>query len=116
MIDFVGGDEFDPEAVARAEDAAYDAQVANDDAVAQHIRRSKEAYTRVFKTHNPSPEDVAFVMHDLAWFCKAYDPQWQDDQRQQDRYVARREVYQRIAEYSSLDSEVLMKRYVETQN
>lgn len=113
--DFVTGDEFDPEVAQRAEDAVYENKLSRDDAVVQHLRRSKEAYTRVFAGAG-TPDDVDFVMRDLAWFCKAYDPQWHSDPRMQDRFVARREVFQRIVEYTRLDTDTLAKRYIETQN
>lgn len=113
---FIEGDEFDPEVAQRAEDAVYDTQIDSDTAVAAHLQRSKQAYSRVFVEGNASPSDIDFVMRDMAWFCKAYDPQWQSDPRLQDRFVARREVYQRIMEYTRLDHGTLMKRYIETQN
>lgn len=114
--DFVTGDEFDPEVAQRAEDAVYENKLSQDDAVVAHLRRSKEAYTRLFAGGNATKDDVDFVMRDLAWFCKAHDPQWHSDPRMQDRFVARREVFQRIVEYTSLDSDTLAKRYIETQN
>jgi len=114
--DFVTGDEFDPEVAQRAEDAIYENKLSQDDAVVAHLRRSKEAYVRLFAGGNATKDDVDFVMRDLAWFCKAFDPQWHIDPRMQDRFVARREVFQRIVEYTSLDSETLAKRYIETQN
>lgn len=114
--DFIGGDEFDPEVAQRVENAEYESQVEDDSAVVAHVQRTKEVYTRLFVNGNATPDDVDFVMRDLAWFTKAHDPQWHPDPRMQDRFVARREVYQRILEYSRLDSDTLAKRYIETQN
>lgn len=114
--DFIEGDPFDPEVAKRAEDAEYENKLSEDEEVAAHLRRSKEAYSRVFVSGNATKDDVDFVMRDLAWFCKAYDPLWSNDQRKQDRFVARREVYQRIVEYTSLDHTTLVKRYIETQH
>lgn len=113
--DFIEGDEFDPEVAARAEFHKYEAKADADALVMEHVRRSKVSYARVFGGGNATADDVAFVMHDLAWFCKAFDPLWSSDPREQDRYVARREVFQRILEYTSLDADTLYKRYVETQ-
>lgn len=113
--DFVDGDPFNPDVAMRAEVAVYERKTELDEIVAAHIRRSKEAYARVFVTGNANSDDVDFVMRDLAWFCKAYDPQWQNDPRMQDRFVARREVYQRIVEYTRLDHDTLVKRYAEMQ-
>lgn len=118
MDDFVDGDEpdiFDPEVAEAAEKTVLERAAEYDERVAAHIRRSKEAYTRLFVSGNATADDVAFVMHDLAWFCRAYDPQWNSDPRMQDRFVARREVFQRIMEYTRLEHDTLMKRYAETQ-
>jgi hypothetical protein len=119
MDDFVDGSEadpFDPLVAQRAEEVLYERGVEHDEAIAAHLRRSKEAYGRLFKQGNATADDVAFVMNDLAWFCRAYDPQWCDDPRMQDRFVARREVFQRIAEYVGLSHDTLMKMYAETQH
>lgn len=115
--DFIdGGDPFDPEDVAAWEAKGYDEKVAQTEAIAAHIRRAKEAYTRLFSQGDATADDVAFVMQDLAWFCNAYDPMWNADSRVQERNVARRDVYQRIVEYSKLETETLMKRYMQNQN
>lgn len=116
MSDFIEGDEFDPETIARLEDAEHEDKQSAEQLLAAHLQRSKEAYTRLFKSGNPTPDDVDFVMRDLAWFCNAYDTLWKDDPRAQDRAVARREVYQRIVEYTGLDHSTLAKRYIETQH
>lgn len=113
--EYIDDDMFDPEIAARAEQLAYEHEVAGDEAVAQFLQRLKTAYTRVFHEGNATADDVAFVMHDLAWFCKAHGGSWDTDPRQQDRHVARREVYERIAEYSSLSYDTLAKRYIEAQ-
>lgn len=112
--DFIDGDEFDPEVAAKAEDAVYEKRVEMSDEIVRHIARSKQAYTRLFVTGNATQDDVDFVMNDLAWFTRAYDPLWSDNQRTQDRFTARREVFQRIVEYTKLDNNALYRRYVET--
>lgn len=114
--DFIAGDDFDPEVAQRIEDQEYENKLSEDDAIQAHLRRSKEAYSRVFVSGNATPDDVDFVMRDLAWFCNAHDPLWKSDPREQDRLVARREVYQRIVEYTRLDHSTLVKRYIETQH
>lgn len=116
MSDFIDGDMFDPDVAQRAEDQVHEAIAETDDAVSAHLRRCKEAYGRVFGEGKATKDDVDFVMRDMAWFCKAHDPLWQSDPRMQDRFVARREVYQRIVEYTCLDHSTLVKRYIETQN
>lgn len=116
--DFISNDEadvFDPVVAERAQLEAKDLKTEYASAVSAHLQRSKQAYERVFKQGNATADDVEFVMKDLAWFCKAYDAQWSDDPRQQDRNVARREVFQRIMEYTSLDTVTLQKKYIQTQ-
>jgi hypothetical protein len=114
--DFITGDEFDPEVAAQADTAAYENKLTQDSAVEAHVRRCKQAYAAVFVGGNATPDDVDFVMRDLGWFCNANDAQWNSDPREQDRAVARREVYQRIVEYARLDYDTLAKRYLQTQN
>ncbi len=116
--DFITGagfDEFDPQVAARAEDQLHDVRVAQDEAVLAHVRRTKEAYSRVFKGGNPTADDLDFVMRDMAWFVKA-DQMFFQNPREQDRFAGRKEVFQRISEYTGLDFETLVKRYIETQN
>lgn len=113
--DFVEPDVFDPAAAQAVEDRLYEDRKNYDGDVAAHVRRAQTAYARVFVSGNATADDVDFVMRDLAWFCAAYDPQWRTDPREQDRVVARREVFQRIVEYTGLSHDTLMKRYAETQ-
>lgn len=113
--DFIDGDMFDPEVAQRAEDAAYDSKASEDEAIAAHLRRTKEVYVRVFKGGNASQDDLDFLMRDLAFFTKA-DQHFISDPRLQDVFIGRKQVLQRIVEYTSLDFDTLVKRYIETQN
>lgn len=114
-FDHAEADIFDPRVAAELEGARYDAQVEQDDAVIAHLRRTKEVYTRVFKNGNASKADVDFLMRDLNWFAGS-DVHFYQDAREQDRYAGRKEVMQRVLEYTGLDMEVLIRRYIETQN
>lgn len=120
MTDFIDGDDavegdpFDPKVAQEIEDAHYETNAELSDAAVEHLRQCKVSYTKLFNGQ-ATAFDVDFVMRDLAWFCNAYDAQWSSDARQQDRNVARREVYQRIVEYTCLDNETLVRRYFETQ-
>jgi len=119
MTDFIDGDltdPFDPEAALAVETKVYEQKTENEELIAAHLRRSQQAYRAIFVKGNATAADVDFVMRDLAWFCKAYDPLWSADPRTQDRFVARREVFQRIMEYTSLDHSTLAQRYIETQS
>ena len=113
--DFIDGDEFDPEIAQRAENAAYENRLSKDDAVQAHLRRCKEVYTRVFVEGNATEDDLDFLFRDLAFFAKA-DQHFFPDTRLQDVYIGRKQVVQRIVEYTRLDFDTLVKRYIETQN
>lgn len=113
--DFIEGDVFDPEVAQRAEDAAYENKVSSDEAVIAHLRHAKEVYTRVFKGGNASEDDLDFLMRDLAFFAKA-DQHFISDTRLQDVFIGRKQVLHRIVEYTSLDFDTLVRRYIETQN
>lgn len=115
MDEFITGDEFDPEVAQRAEDAAYDNKLINDEAVLAHLRRCKEAYSRVFVGGNPTKDDLDFVLRDMTFFAKA-DTHFFSDIRVQDVFAGRKQMMQRIVEYTSLDYNTLVKRYIETQN
>lgn len=115
MSDFITGDEFDPEIAQRAEEAAYESRVHEDDAVKAHLRRCKEVYTRTFVGGNPTKDDLDFLLRDLAFFSKA-EQHFFSDTRLQDVHIGRKQVVQRIVEYTSLDFDTLVKRYIETQN
>lgn len=112
--DFITGDEFDPETVAVNEDYVADASASNDELVAAHIRRTKEVYSRVFIGGNPTDDDLDFLMKDLAHFARQ-DTLFFTNTRLQDVFIGRKQVLQRIVEYTSLDHDTLLKRYIETQ-
>lgn len=98
---------------AKHQQLTDDEDVARDN-VERHLRDRKRAYMAVFSGGETDPSDVAYVLDDLAWFCEAHNPQWRADQREQDRMVARREVYLRIAEICDLDIDAHMRRYLNT--
>lgn len=112
--DFIDADEFDPEVASRAEKAVYEMKVDQDDAVQAHLRRCKEVYSRVFVSGNPTKDDLDFFIKDLAWFVQL-DTHYYADQRLQDVFIGRKQVMQRIVEYTSLDHSTLVKRYIEAQ-
>lgn len=113
--DFIEGDMFDPNLAVQAEDATYDAATEVNAEVAEFIRKRKVAYEAVF-TGKAEPSDVQFVMLDLAHFCRAYRPTFHPtNQKIQDLQEGRREVYQRIMDYTLLDHDTLMKLYTKTE-
>lgn len=112
--DFIAGDEFDPMAAQLAESKKYETKQVAEDAVHAHIRRVQNVYRSVFVTGEASASDVDFVLRDLAWFVRA-DEHYFPDTRLQDVMIGRKQVLQRIMEYTRLDHDTLVKRYIETQ-
>lgn len=115
FIDSADFDPFDPVLAQKAEEAVKGKQEAYEDAVVRHLARCREAYSRVFVGGNAGKDDVDFVMRDLAWFAQI-DQLFFADARMQDVYIGRKQMLQRISEYTSLDHATLVKRYIETQN
>lgn len=113
--EFVTADPFDPELAAQAEDAEYEQTGDMSDALQSFIRRRKGAYTAVFGG-NASPDDVQFVMLDLAHFCRAFRPTFHPtNQKIQDALEGRREVYQRIMDFTRLSSDTLFVLYTDAE-
>lgn len=75
------------------------------------LERRRVSYARLFSLGNPSHEDVLCVMDDLAEFCRAYETTLNPNQKLQDAFEGRREVYLRIMDHILLDHDTLFKRY-----
>lgn len=115
--DFVdAGDEdvFDPEVAVAVAEREQRQRATSDALIEAHIRRMKQAYTAVFDTGNPTRGDVEFVMRDLFWFVGG-DVHYYKDARLQDVMVGRKQVLQRITEYTKLNFATLHRMYAETQ-
>ena len=113
-IDIIESDPFDPEVVRIAEDVRYETQAELEDELGRYVRRRHEAYARVFGDRN-NP-DVLIVLQDLAGFCRAYEPTFDDNQKRQDLKEGRREVYYRIADFTRLDHDTLYVKYTVAKN
>lgn len=112
--DFVDGDPFDPEVARLAEDKAYETTTDRNEEVDAYIRRRKVAYAAVFSTGETSKDDLEFVMLDLAAFCRAYTPTFHPtNQKIQDLQEGRREVFQRIMDYTRLPHDTLYIKYTD---
>lgn len=105
-------DFFDPEVALAAETREAERRETADEAVAAHIRRTKEVYTRVFK--GASADDLDFLMSDLAFFVRL-DEHFSPDDRLQCVMAGRKQVYHRILEYTQLDFDTLVRRYIQSQ-
>lgn len=105
---------FDPEVAAEAaKTASQNASVTNA-AVEAHLRRMKQAYVAVFESGNPTRGDLEFVLKDLFWFVQG-GTHYFADARLQDVMAGRKQVLQRIVEYTRFDFTTLHKMYVEAQ-
>jgi hypothetical protein len=114
--DFVDSDPFDPELATQAENVQYEQGVDVSEAVAAFMRRRKSAYSAVFEAGTPSKDDLQFVLLDLAHFCRAYRPTFHPtNQKIQDLQEGRREVYQRIMDFTRLSHDTLMLLYTDAE-
>lgn len=114
--DFIEGDPFDPEVVRAAEDAKYEERDEQSEIVRRYIQARRRAYKAVF-TGKGDDADVEFVMRDLAAFCRAYEPTFnQNSQKVQDLLEGRREVFLRIMSFTRLSHDALYVQYTEAKN
>jgi hypothetical protein len=114
MTDFIEGDPFDPVVAQMIEDKSHERTATEQQAVHAMMQRSKSAYKRVFETGNANPDDVEFVMKDLMFFARS-DEHYFSDARVQDVMAGRKQMLQRIFEYTSIDVDTLYRKYVTQQ-
>lgn len=113
---FVDSDPFDPELATQAENVEYENKTDVSEAVAAFMRRRQSAYKSVFEAGTASKDDLQFVMLDLAHFCRAYRPTFHPtNQKVQDLQEGRREVYQRIMDFTRLSHDTLMLLYTDAE-
>lgn len=114
--EFIDADPFDPELAVQAENAQYEQGTDVSEAVAAFMRRRQSAYKAVFDAGTPTKDDLQFVMLDLAHFCRAYRPTFHPtNQKVQDLQEGRREVYQRIMDFTRLSHDTLMLLYTDAE-
>lgn len=121
--DFIEGaelavDEFDPEDLERKAVAENKAVDDFTDIQRRWLERRRLAYAHVFTEGKREAADIEIVLADLQWFCKMYVPTYDirdgiHAEELSKRKEGRREVFQRIKEFSSLDSDALMKKYTD---
>jgi hypothetical protein len=116
--DFIDGegdlDVFDPVVANAAAKEQETAKATTDALLAAHIKRTKQAYIAVFEAGNPTRGDIEFVMQDLFWFVKG-DVHFFNDARLQDVMAGRKQVLQRITEYTKFDFDTLHRMYATAQ-
>lgn len=115
--DYIDGgepDQFDPEVVASEE--AQKAEEANRDLHTEEARVAalKESYVRLFEG-NHIGDDIQNVMLDLMGFCRAHTSTFDENDRLHARFEGRREVYQRIMDFTRLDRDTLFLLYMQSR-
>lgn len=116
--DFIDGegdlDVFDPQVAEAAAAAQSEAQKSSDALIQAHMQKMRQAYIAVFEAGNPTRGDIEFVMQDLFWFAKG-DVHYFTEARLQDVMAGRKQVLQRIIEYTRLDFDTLYRMYATQQ-
>lgn len=102
-------DMFDPELAQLAEKNKAEIAAEHLSDVEQFLRNRQRAYADVFG--NADPGSLAFVMADLAWFCRAYGTTYDDIPGRMALQEGRREVYNRIMDHTLLDHNTLFVKY-----
>ena len=116
--DIVENDPFDPKVLEQAEALVKEEEQLSSDSARAQINRRKEAYARVFTAGERGQADIDIVLNDLMWFCKVWVPTFDIKDGQHAETLSkmkdgRREVFQRIKEFSRLDSDALMLKYTD---
>lgn len=102
-------DDFDPYAPSIEEQIERLDEKRKAEAYAE-IDRRKTAYARVFSGKGDKA-DVDAVMQDLAWFGRLFNTTFRPDQREHALLEGRREVIQRIVDFTRLDRDALFRKY-----
>lgn len=111
-------DPFDPAVLDAHAKAVQEKEGSSDAEVRQWLERRRIAYARVFTPGEREQGDIDIVLTDLMWFCK----QWVSTYDIKDGIHAdvldkmkqgRREVFQRIKDFSRLDSDMLLLKYTD---
>lgn len=120
--DFIDGaegiDQFDPADLEQAELKAKKDLEGIDDLAKRWIERRRLAYAHVFTPGKRNQGDIDIVLCDLMYFCKVWVPTYNVADGQHADVLSRmkegrREVFQRIKDFSRLDSDALMLKYTD---
>ena len=102
-------DEFDPEQQVESENVQYDTNEKAKAELDAQLRRRKQAFKSVF--NSASPEDIEYVLLDLATFARAFGSRFNPNSRVQDVLEGRAEVVYRIMEALEIDHSALYQKY-----
>lgn len=116
--DIIDTDPFDPAVLEYHEKQLKEKESLSDDSVRALLERRKQAYARVFTPGAREQTDIDIVLNDLMWFCKVWVSTYDiNDGQHADRLSkqkdGRREVFQRIKDFSRLDSDALLLKYTD---
>lgn len=120
--DFVEGaegvDMFDPKDLDEAQ-AKFEEKNKKKDAVAlELLERRRRAYAAVFTPGPRTQDDIDIVLTDLMWFCRVRTPTYDikdgiHAEELSKRKEGRREVFNRIEDFSRLDHDALLLMYTD---
>lgn len=105
-------DQFDPMQQHQEEVQAYDESSQTQSQYEAWLRRHQQAYKSVF--NNASPEDIQYVLADLAKFSHAYSVRFSTGESERTHCLreGRAELYYRIADAVELDHSTLYQKYI----
>lgn len=111
-------DMFDPAALEAKEQEIIKVQAISVDKARGLLARRKKAYSNVFKAGKRDTADVELVLIDLMHFCKMFVPTYDIRAGAQAKDLmlikeGRREVFQRIKDFSCLDEDALFLKYTD---
>lgn len=117
-VDFLDVDPYDPQLIEHHEQQVAKQLEQAPDAAREMIQRRNRAYKAVFSPGKRDQADIDLVLNDLQWFCKVWIPTYdiRDGEHAEElskRKEGRREVFQRIKEFSRLDGDALMLKYTD---
>lgn len=116
--EFIDGDPFDPASVEAHEQALAEAEKKTSSIAVGLIERRKRAYAQVFSPGKRSQADIDIVLNDLMWFCRVWVPPYDMREGIHAQHLSvmkegRREVFQRIKDFSCLSHDALLLKYTD---
>lgn len=111
-------DIFDPNVLDAADKLTYRNVDTEEAQVLAYIERRKRAYANVFSAGERNQADINIVLSDIMWFSKVWVPTYDikdgiHAEELSKRKDGRREVFQRIKNFSGLDSDALLMLYTD---
>lgn len=120
--DFIEGAEgldiFDPETLDKVLFSDLKEKAEDELTVKTLIERRRLAYAAVFSEGYRTQLDIDIVLHDLAWFCRAYSSTFDTREGVHADTLAkmkegRREVFLRVKDFASLDFDSVFLKYTD---